>query len=147
MNRYSLEVLVGVFVLVGLIALGYLSIKLGKMEVLGSKGYDIVAEFSDIGGLKAGSSVEIAGVEVGRVTTISLKDYQALVRVRMNEGVKLQDDSIASIKTKGLIGEKFMQLTPGGSDSIIKPGGRLRETESAIDFESLISNYIFGKVQ
>jgi phospholipid/cholesterol/gamma-HCH transport system substrate-binding protein len=147
MNRYSLEVLVGVFVLVGLIALGYLSIKLGKMEVLGSKGYDIVAEFSDIGGLKAGSSVEIAGVEVGRVESISLKDYQALVRVRMNEGVKLQDDSIASIKTKGLIGEKFVQLTPGGSDSIIKPGGRLRETESAIDFESLISNYIFGKVQ
>jgi phospholipid/cholesterol/gamma-HCH transport system substrate-binding protein len=147
MNRYSLEVAVGVFVLVGLIALGYLSIKLGKMEVLGSKGYDIVAEFSDIGGLKAGSSVEIAGVEVGRVESISLKDYQALVRVRMNEGVKLQDDSIASIKTKGLIGEKFVQLTPGGSDSIIKPGGRLRETESAIDFESLISNYIFGKVQ
>ena len=120
--------------------------KLGKLEVLGSSGYEVTAEFSEIGGLKAGSTVEIAGVEVGRVTDISLKDYQALVRVRMKAGVVLQDDTIASIKTKGLIGEKYMQLTPGGSDKVLKDGGRIRETESAIDFENLISNYIFGKV-
>lgn len=147
MSRYNIEVLVGAFVLVGLISLGYLSIKLGKLDVLGNKGYDVTAEFSDIGGLKSGSSVEIAGVEVGRVTDIGLKEYQALVHVRMNPGVKLQEDTIASIKTKGLIGEKFVQLTPGGSDVIIKPGGKVRETESAIDFEGLISNYVFGKVQ
>jgi len=146
MNRYNLEVLVGIFVVAGLIALGYLSIKLGKLEVIGTKGYDVVAEFSDVGGLKAGSSVEIAGVDVGRVTDISLKDYQALVRIRMRPDVKLQDDSIASIKTKGLIGEKFVALAPGGSDKMVKPGGRIRETESAIDFENLISNYVFGKV-
>jgi len=146
MNRYNLEVLVGIFVVAGLIALGYLSIKLGKLEVIGTKGYDVVAEFSDVGGLKTGSSVEIAGVDVGRVTDISLKDYQALVRIRMSPGVKLQDDTIASIKTKGLIGEKFVALTPGGSDKMVKPGGRIRDTESAIDFENLISNYVFGKV-
>lgn len=145
-SRYNLEVLVGIFVVAGLIALGYLSIKLGKLEVIGSKGYDVVAEFSDVGGLKAGSAVEIAGVEVGRVTDISLKDYQALVRIRMKQDVKLQDDSIASIKTKGLIGEKYVALTPGGSDMMVKAGGRIRETESAIDFENLISNYVFGKV-
>ena len=145
-SRYSLEVLVGIFVVAGLIALGYLSIKLGKLEVIGNKGYDVVAEFSNVGGLKAGSAVEIAGVEVGRVTDISLKDYQALVRIRMSKDVKLQDDSIASIKTKGLIGEKYVALTPGGSDKMVKAGSRIRETESAIDFESLISNYIFGKV-
>jgi phospholipid/cholesterol/gamma-HCH transport system substrate-binding protein len=146
MNRYSLEVSVGVFVLAGMIALGYLSIKLGKLEVLGGSGYQVVAEFENIGGLKTGSAVEIAGVEVGRITNISLKDYQALVRIQMNPGVKLQEDSIASVRTKGLIGEKYLQITPGGSDKIIKPGGRIRDTESAIDFEQLISNYIFGKV-
>ena len=145
-SRYNLEVLVGIFVVAGLIALGYLSIKLGKLEVIGNKGYDVVAEFSNVGGLKAGSTVEIAGVEVGRVTDISLKDYQALVRIRMRQDVKIQDDSIASIKTKGLIGEKYVALTPGGSDKMVKTGGRIRETESAVDFERLISNYIFGKV-
>lgn len=147
MGREKTEVLVGIFVLVGIIALGYLSIKLGKLEVLGSRGYEVTAEFTDIGGLKVGSSVEIAGVEVGRVTGISLKDYQALVRIRMNPGVKLSDDTIASIKTKGLIGEKYVELSPGGSEKIIGQGGSIRETESAIDFESLISNYIFGKVK
>ena len=146
MGRERVEVLVGIFVLAGAVALGYLSIKLGKLEVLGNRGYEVVAEFADIGGLKSGSTVEIAGVQVGRVTGIGLKDYQAEVRIRMNPGVKLQEDSIASIKTKGLIGEKFVQLSPGGSDDYIKPGGRIRETESAIDFEGLISNYIFGKV-
>jgi len=146
MNRYSLEVSVGVFVLAGMIALGYLSIKLGKLEVLGSAGYPVVAEFENIGGLKTGSAVEIAGVEVGRITDISLKDYQALVRIQMNPGVELQEDAIASVRTKGLIGEKFLQITPGGSDKYIKAGGRIRDTESAIDFEQLISNYIFGKV-
>ena len=146
MSRYSLEVLVGVFVVVGIIALGYLSIRLGKLEVLGSSGYELAAEFSDIGGLKTGAAVEIAGVEVGRVTSIKLKDYEALVRIQMHSDVKLQDDSIASIKTKGLIGEKFMSITPGGSDKMLGPGGRIRETESAIDIERLISQYIFGKV-
>lgn len=145
-SRYGLEVLVGIFVVVGVIALGYLSIKLGKLEVLGSSGYDVAAEFTDIGGLKAGAAVEIAGVEVGRVTSIKLKDYEALVTIRMHGDVKLQDDSIASVKTKGLIGEKFVSISPGGSDKLLGPGGRIRDTESAVDFEKLISQYIFGKV-
>ena len=147
MGREKVEVLVGIFVLVGVLALGYLSISFGKVELFGSQGYDINAEFSDIGGLKTGSSVEIAGVEVGRVSGITLKDYQALVRMHMNPGVKLSDDTIASIKTKGLIGEKYVSLSPGGSDKLVGPGGTLHETESAVDFESLISNYIFGKVK
>ncbi|MGC2424505.1 MAG: outer membrane lipid asymmetry maintenance protein MlaD [Nitrospirota bacterium] len=146
MRKDRLEMLVGIFVLVGLTALAFLSIKLGKLEVVGNTGYNIQAEFSNIGGLKTGATVEIAGVEVGRVTTISLKDYQALVVMRMKQNVKISDDSIASIKTKGLIGEKYVSLSPGGSDKMMAAGGTLRETESAIDFESLIANYIFGKV-
>ncbi|MHB8174472.1 MAG: outer membrane lipid asymmetry maintenance protein MlaD [Nitrospirota bacterium] len=146
MRKDRLEILVGVFVLVGLIALAFLSIKLGKLEVIGNAGYDIQAEFSNIGGLKTGAEVEIAGVEVGRVTNISLKDYQALVRMRMKPGVKISDDSVASIKTKGLIGEKYVSVSPGGSSKMLVAGATLRDTESAIDFESLIANYIFGKV-
>ena len=146
MRRDRVEMLVGIFVLVGLAALAFLSIKLGKLEVIGNTGYNIQAEFSNIGGLKMGATVEIAGVEVGRVTTITLKDYQALVVMRMKQNVKISDDSIASIKTKGLIGEKYVSLSPGGSDKMMAAGGTLHETESAIDFESLIANYIFGKV-
>ncbi len=146
MRRDRLEMLVGIFVLVGLAALAFLSIKLGKLEVIGNTGYNVQAEFSNIGGLKAGATVEIAGVDVGRVTNITLKDYQALVVMRMKQNVKISDDSIASIKTKGLIGEKYVSLSPGGSDKMMAAGGTLHETESAIDFESLIANYIFGKV-
>lgn len=146
MRRFNLEVSVGIFVLAGILALGYLSVKLGKMEVLGGSGYDVVAQFEDIGGLKTGSAVEIAGVEVGRVSGITLKDYQAEVTIRMFSDVELQSDAMASVRTKGLIGEKYVQITPGGSEKIVGPGGKLRETESAIDFERLISNYIFGGV-
>ena len=146
MRRDRVEMLVGIFVLVGLAALAFLSIKLGKLEVIGNTGYNIQAEFSNIGGLKTGATVEIAGVEVGRVTNITLKDYQALVVMRMKPNVKISEDSIVSIKTKGLIGEKYVSLSPGGSDKMMAAGGTLHETESAIDFESLIANYIFGKV-
>jgi phospholipid/cholesterol/gamma-HCH transport system substrate-binding protein len=99
-----------------------------------------------VGGLKTGSSVEIAGVEIGRVESIGLADYQARVKLRLNRDVKLQEDSIASIKTKGLIGEKFIRISPGGSDKIIPPNGRIREVEAPVDFEELLSKYIFGKV-
>jgi len=145
MNKYALEVSVGIFVIAGVIALGYLSVKLGRQEVFGG-GYQVEAMFNDVGGLKTGSTVEIAGVEVGRVTKIQLDDYRALVTINMNKGVELQDDAIVSVRTKGLIGEKFLQITPGGSDRIVGPGGKLRETESAVDFEKLLSTYIFGNV-
>ena len=137
---------VGVFVLLGILALGYLSIRLGKVSFLGGGGYIVTADFPSVGGLKAGSSVEIAGVEVGRVDSIGLADYQARVVLRMERDVKLQEDSIASIKTKGLIGEKYIRISPGGSDKIIAPGGRIREVEAPVDFEELLSKYIFGKV-
>ena len=146
MKRYNLELSVGIFVVMGMLALGYISVKLGKVEFLGSSGYELTAQFDDIGGLKTGAAVEIAGVEVGWVVGVTLKDYKADVRVRINNGVVLQDDAIASIRTKGLIGEKFIQLTPGGSEKKVGQGGKLRETEPAIDFEKLISNYVFGKV-
>lgn len=146
MRRSALELGVGIFVIIGVLALSYLSIKLGRVELLGERGYLVTADFPSIGGLKPGSTVEIAGVEVGRVEAISLADYQARVSMRIHPGVKLQEDSIASIKTKGLIGEKYVRINPGGSDRLIPANGRIREVEAPVDFEELLSKYIFGKV-
>lgn len=146
MRKMDLELAVGLFIIAGVLCLGYLSIRLAKMEVLGGNGYKIYAIFSDIGGLKEGSSVVIAGVEVGRVKDITIEDYEAKVALSLRPAIKIQEDAIASIKTKGLIGEKYIQITPGGSEDIIKPGGFIRETLPAVDIEQLISNYVFGKV-
>jgi phospholipid/cholesterol/gamma-HCH transport system substrate-binding protein len=146
MERSRVNLAVGVFVLLGILALGYLSIKLGRVSFLGGGGYTVFVDFPTTGGLKAGSAVEIAGVEIGRVDSISLVDYQARVGLRINRGVQLQDDAIASIKTKGLIGEKFVRISPGGSDKLLADGGKIREVEAPVDLEELISKYIFGKV-
>jgi phospholipid/cholesterol/gamma-HCH transport system substrate-binding protein len=146
MRRSALDLGVGIFVLVGLIALGWMSAKLGRVDFLGNRGYVVSADFPTVGGLKAGSTIEIAGVEVGRVDRIVLQDYQARVIMVIQPQVKLQDDSIASIKTKGLIGERYVRISPGGSDKLIQANGRIREVEPPVDIEELLSKYIFGKV-
>ena len=146
MDRAKLNLGVGIFMILGVLALGYLSIKLGRVSFLGGTGYLVTVDFPSVGGLKEGSTVEIAGVEIGRVETIGLADYQARVVLRLSSDVKLQEDTIASIKTKGLIGEKYVRVSPGGSDKIIAPGGKIREVEAPVDFEELLSKYIFGKV-
>lgn len=148
-DKARLETIVGIFVLVGILCLAYLSVKLGKMELFGGDSYRVYANFDSISGLRSGASVEIAGVEVGRVDRIILdpkQGYTARVSLRINTGIELQDDVIASVRTRGIIGDKYVQLKPGGSDILLKDGGRIRETESAIDFEGLISKYIHGNV-
>ena len=106
----------------------------------------ILSEFEDAGGVKPGASVEIAGVQIGKVKNITLDNYQALVEFTISKNVEIQEDAIASIKTKGLIGEKYVQISPGGSEKFLRDGEKIRETESAIDVEELISKYVFGKV-
>jgi phospholipid/cholesterol/gamma-HCH transport system substrate-binding protein len=147
MKKFDLELAVGVFLLIGILCLAYISIKLGRLEVISGRYYTVSADFNNDGGIKPGSSVEIAGVEVGRVKRVSLgKDYQATVELEIKENVKVQEDAIASIKTKGLIGERYVQITPGGSEKILSNGGKIRETESAVDIEEIIAKYVFGKV-
>ena len=147
MRKIDLELIVGLFVLIGIIALSYISIKLGKMEWVGGGGYQVTAVFPSVAGLKVGAMVEIAGVEVGRVKSLNLdEDYQARVVLDIDWGVDLQEDSIASIKTKGLLGEKYVEIVPGGADEIIESGGKIQDTEPPIDIEELISKFIFGKV-
>ena len=140
------ELAVGFFLLIGIFSLVYISVKLGRLEVVGGTGYPLYAEFVNAGGIKPGATVEIAGVEVGRVKSVHLDDYQALIEFSIQDDIEIQEDAIASIKTKGLIGEKYLQVTPGGSDKVLRPGGKIRETESAIDIEEIMSKYVFGKV-
>lgn len=145
MKRVDLEVVVGIFLLIGIFALGYISVRLGKMEVFGLGGYVVYADFPTVGGLKHGANVEIAGVEVGRVQDIALVNYRARITMLINNGIELQEDTIASVKTKGLIGEKYVRLSPGAADELIAPGGKIREVEPPVDLEELIGSVIFGK--
>jgi len=137
---------VGVFVFIGLVCRGYLSIKLGKLELVGGSVYEVEAQFNSASGLKPGSTVEIAGVEVGRVRGITLIEDRAKVKLAVNNTVKLYTDTIASIKTRGIIGEKFLALSPGGGGDPLKPGDTIRDTESGLDLEELVSQYVHGKV-
>jgi phospholipid/cholesterol/gamma-HCH transport system substrate-binding protein len=147
MKKIDLELAVGFFVLIGILCFGYLSIKLGRLEFFGEGRYIVYAKFAKAGGIKPGAVVEIAGVEVGKVKSVMLdKDYQATISLLINKDVKIQEDAIASIKTKGLIGEKYLQISPGGSDELLPDGGLIKDTESAIDIEELLSKYIFGKI-
>jgi phospholipid/cholesterol/gamma-HCH transport system substrate-binding protein len=146
MKRGSLELVVGVFVLAGLACLAYLAVHLGKLELVGG-GYKVAADFDNISGLKPGAAVEVAGVEVGRVESIQLAagDRAKLV-MKLNPGLQLNDDAIASIRTKGIIGDKYVKLSLGSSGTAIPNGGKIRDTESAVEWEELISKYIHGKV-
>jgi len=146
MKKGYLEFIVGVFLAIGIGCLAWLSIKLARNEFFARNGYEVQAAFSNGSGLRRGTPVVIAGVEIGRVESVRLEDYEAKVRILIQQGVVLQSDTIASIKTKGLIGEKYIELTPGASDKTIKPGGLIRETQPAMDLEALIGKYIQGNL-
>jgi phospholipid/cholesterol/gamma-HCH transport system substrate-binding protein len=145
-KKWDIELTTGAFLLMGLLALAYLSISMARMEMPGGGGFTLYARFASIEGLKVGAVVEVAGVEVGRVKSIELEDYQAKVGISLNDVVKVPEDSILSIRTKGLLGEKYVRLSPGGSDEFLKPDEEILETEPPINLEELISNYMFGKI-
>lgn len=139
------EISVGLFMILGMACLVYLSVNLGAVEIFGSDSYTISATFSSIEGLEPGASVEIAGVPVGKVRAITLEDNNAVVAMEIQKGTRISDDTIASIRTKGVIGDKFVKLSPGGSDFYLEDQESLLDTESAISLEELISKYIFEK--
>ena len=147
MRKSGVETAVGLFLVVGILCLGYLSIRLGKLELVGGDDVPVTAEFSTVAGLKQGANVEIAGVEVGKVDSIDIRDYKAVVRMRVRRGLRLQEDTIASVRTRGLIGDKYINLSPGASDRLIAPGGKIRETEGALDLEGLIGEFIHGSAK
>jgi phospholipid/cholesterol/gamma-HCH transport system substrate-binding protein len=148
MKKLPVELAVGIFVLIGIVCVGYLTIKLGKMEIIGDNYYSLTARFQSVSGLKSGADIEIAGVRVGQVGKINLDlEWQvAMVELKIGKQIQLTDDVIASVKTAGLIGDKYIKLSPGGSEDYLEPGDLIVETESAIDIEELISKYALGDV-
>ena len=147
MKRFNVETAVGIFMVLGFLCFAWLSVELGEVNLFGSGTYPLTARFGSISGLKAGAVVEIAGVQVGTVTDIRLSpdDYEAMVEMGIEKGVKITEDSIASIRTAGIIGDRYVNISPGGMPEYLAPGGEIVETESAINFEELISKFIFEK--
>ncbi len=147
MSRKNVEIGVGAFVLAGVLALAYLSIQLGGLDIFDAGTYEVSAKFTNATGLRRGAPVEMAGVRVGRVSGIALDGEDARLTLRLDESLRLSRDSIASIRTKGILGDKYVSLSQGGAEKLIPPGGRIRETEPPIDIEKLIGEFVFGKVK
>ncbi len=146
MRKVKLELVVGMFMILGFLGFAYLSVKLGDVNLWGDeRSYPLQARFTSISGLKEGAFVEIAGVKVGKVAKIELDkaEYEAVVTLAIDKDVPVQEDSIASIRTAGIIGDRYVDITPGGADDYLPPGGEIEETESAISLEELVSKYIF----
>jgi phospholipid/cholesterol/gamma-HCH transport system substrate-binding protein len=146
MKTTYLEFVVGVFLALGVLCLAFLSVKVARKDFFTSEGYEVQAVFSNCSGLRRGSPVMIAGVQIGQVKQISLQDYEAKVKMVLQSNVAIQKDAIASIKTKGLIGEKYIEISPGAADEKVAPGGIIRDTEPALDMEGLISKFVHGNV-
>ena len=136
---------VGIFLLAGFLSFAWLAVKMGDINPFANETYPVTARFTSISGLKEGSTIELAGVVVGKVSSIELDtgDYEAVVHLNIDKQVELQDDSIASIRTAGIIGDKYIKISPGGSDIILEAGDEIEETEPAISLEELVSKYIF----
>ena len=148
MQRKSLDVWVGLFVLLGALALMFLALKAGNMSTMRfGPSYSLVARFDNIGGLKPGAPVKSAGVVVGRVERIGFddKNFQAQVTLRMQEEIRFPKDSSAKILTSGLLGEQYIGLDPGGDVKNFAEGDRITSTQSAIVLENLISQFLFSK--
>jgi len=148
MKKYSMETIVGVFVLIGLLCVGYMTVKLGKISLFGEDAYPLTARFASVAGLRVGSSLEIYGIQVGTVESLGIdeKRQMGIVRMKINKGVKVYDDAAATIKTSGLIGDKYVKIDPGGSGEPLKPGGTITQTAVPADIEDLIGKYAFGSV-
>jgi phospholipid/cholesterol/gamma-HCH transport system substrate-binding protein len=148
MKKYSVESVVGIFVVIGLLCVAYMTVKLGKVSWFEDDYYPLYARFTSVSGLRVGSPVEIDGIQIGRVERMSIDNARqmALVELKIEKGIKVYDDASASIKTSGLIGDKFIKIDPGGGGDVLKPGGTVTETTSAVDIEDLVSKYVFGDV-
>lgn len=145
MGRITTEVVVGFFLVLGLVAFAFLAVKLGGIGDVSAGHYMLKARFQSSSGLKKGADVEVAGVVVGKVLSIRFdpEQYESVVELSIPNEVHLQDDAIASVRSTGLIGGKFIKITPGGSDDILQPGETISETESSVSLEELIGKYIF----
>ncbi len=150
MKKYAMETAVGIFVVIGLLCAGYMTVKLGNVGFLGDDSYSLLARFTSVSGLRTGSPIQMLGIKIGRVNRLTMdqENQMAVVEFRINKGIMIYDDAIASIKTEGLIGDRYVSIDPGGgTDELLQPGGTITETESPTDIQELISKYAFGDVE
>jgi phospholipid/cholesterol/gamma-HCH transport system substrate-binding protein len=148
MKKYTQETVVGIFVVVGLLAIAYMTVKLGNVGFLGENSYSLYAKFNKVTGLRVGNPVNMLGLEIGRVESFKMdqEDQVVVVDFKINKGIKVYDDAIASIKTEGLIGDKFVSIDPGGGGDLLEDGDTITDTESPTDIMDLVSKYAFGDV-
>ncbi|MEE9502319.1 MAG: outer membrane lipid asymmetry maintenance protein MlaD [Candidatus Aminicenantaceae bacterium] len=149
MKKYSNETIAGIFVLIGLVSVGYMAATLGKVSLFGDDSYTLYARFNSVSGLKVGNPIEMLGMEIGQVASFRMdqEDQVAVVELKIKKGIQVYDDAIASIKTAGLIGDKYVGIDAGGGGDLLKPGETITETESPIDIGELIGKYAFGDVK
>lgn len=148
MGRKGVETLVGLFVLLGILAILFLALRAANLgNVVAGETYFVTARFDNIGGLNVRAPVKSAGVRVGRVTSIILdtKTYQGRVTMELEKDVVFPEDTSAKILTSGLLGDQFIGLTPGGSDKNLQPGGEIKLTQSAVLLENLIGQFLYNK--
>lgn len=149
MKKYAMETTVGIFLVFGVLCVGYMTVNLGQASFLGDNSYSLFARFTSVSGLRVGSPVDMFGLRVGRVDELAMdqEDQKAVVKMRIQKGTKIYDDAIASIKTEGLIGDKYLSIDPGGGGFLLKPGGTIIETQPALDVGELIGKYAFGDLK
>lgn len=149
MKKYSKETVVGIFVVIGLMCIAYMTVKLGNVGFLGDNTYTLYAKFDKVTGLKVGNAINMLGLEIGRVDSFTMdqENLKAIAELKINKGIQVYDDAIASIKTEGLIGDKFISIDPGGSGDLLKDGDTITDTESPTDIMELVSKYAFGDVK
>jgi phospholipid/cholesterol/gamma-HCH transport system substrate-binding protein len=149
MKKYAMETTVGGFFFVGLLLIGIMTVKLGHVSLFGEKTYPLSARFTSVTGLRVGSPVYMFGIEVGRVERLTMdqKNQKAAVDLQIKQGIKVYDDAIATIKTEGLIGDKYLRIDPGGAGELLNPGGTITETQPDLDIGELIGKYAFGDVK
>ena len=149
MKKYTIETIVGIFVVFGLLSIGYMAVKLGNVSLLGDDSYPVIAKFTSVTGLRVGNVVNILGIEVGRVERIFMdqETQKAIVEIKIKKGIKIYDDAIASIKTQGLIGDSYLSIDPGGAGELLGPRGIITETQAPLDIIELIGKYAFGEVK
>ena len=148
MKKYTQETVVGIFVVVGLLAIAYMTVKLGNVGFLGENSYSLYAKFNKVTGLRVGNPVNMFGLEIGRVESFKMDQENQVVVVdfKIDKDIQIYDDAIASIKTEGLIGDKFVSIDPGGGGDLLKNGDVITDTESPTDIMDLVSKYAFGDV-
>lgn len=148
MKRNVMEIIVGIFIVIGIVFIGYMTTVFGKVQLFGKDTYRINARFTSVSGLRGGSPIEVFGINVGTVEGLKIDEERgmAVVEMGVKNGLEIYDDGSASIRTAGLIGDRYVKIDPGGSGELIKPGGWITQTSSPIDIEELIGKYAFGSI-